>query len=125
MDVLPDREKNTVADWLRAHPEIRLVSRDRANAYADAIRFGLPSAIQVADRWHLLKNLGDAVQRYVARQPLPVWKDDDAYAPSTERAMAPRCSEKSRRQHERRAAKWARVQEVQQLYASGMSIRAI
>ncbi|MFX4301639.1 transposase [Alicyclobacillus tolerans] len=71
MDLLPDRSVSSVADWLRTHPGIRIVSRDRAGIYADAIRQGLPSAKQIADRWHILKNLGDAVERFVSRQRLP------------------------------------------------------
>ena len=67
IDVLPDRSVTTVSTWLKRHPEIQLVSRARASAYADAIRKGLPHAQQVADWWHLLKNPGDAVQRYLAR----------------------------------------------------------
>jgi transposase len=54
IDVLPDREAATVIAWLKAHPEINIVSRDRASAYAQAVKQGAPHSQQVADRWHLL-----------------------------------------------------------------------
>ena len=67
VDVSPDRAAETLADRLRARPDILLVSRDRSEAY-EAIRQALPGAIQVADRWHLLKNLGDHLSEWVDRE---------------------------------------------------------
>jgi transposase len=67
IDVLPDREPETVSAWLAAHPTIEFISRDRASAFADAARCGAPQAIQVADRFHLFRNLTETAQRAVER----------------------------------------------------------
>jgi transposase/predicted transcriptional regulator len=67
VDLLPDRDADTVAAWLKAHPGIEVVSRDRSATYAQAATEGAPRAVQVADRWHLLKNLREAVERVLGR----------------------------------------------------------
>jgi transposase len=63
IDLLPDRESATLKKWLEKHPEIETVSRDRSFVYAEAARTGAPQAKQVADRWHLLKNLSEVVEK--------------------------------------------------------------
>ena len=67
IDLLPDRDADTVAAWLKAHPGVEVVSRDRSAAYAQAATEGASQAGQVADRWHLLKNLREAVERVLER----------------------------------------------------------
>jgi transposase len=62
IDLLEDRAAETVATWLQAPPDVTIVARDRAEAYAAGIRQGAPKATQVADRFHLLKNVAAALQ---------------------------------------------------------------
>ena len=67
IDVLPDRSVETVSEWFEKHPSVEIVSRDRSSEYAAAIRKGAPQALQVADRWHISKNLVESVQTLLAR----------------------------------------------------------
>jgi transposase len=62
IDVLPDRSADSFADWLTEHPDIVVVSRDRLGLYAEGTRRGAPQAVQVADRFHLIQNLVEAVE---------------------------------------------------------------
>jgi len=62
-DVLKSRSAQGTADWLKQHPEIEFVSRDRCGFYAQGIRKGAPSARQVADRFHLMQNLRESIER--------------------------------------------------------------
>jgi transposase len=61
--LLSDREAETLAEWLKEHPGVEVVSRDRSKAYAKGITQGAASAIQVADRFHLLQNLGETLEQ--------------------------------------------------------------
>jgi transposase len=61
IDLLPDRKAETAKAWIETHPEIELVSRDRGGDYATAAHQGAPQAVQTADRFHLCKNLVEAV----------------------------------------------------------------
>jgi transposase len=72
VDLLPDRTAEALAEWLKAHPTIEIISRDRAGVYADGARRGAPDAVQVADRWHLLHNLVEALERLFDRLPTSV-----------------------------------------------------
>ena len=65
VDVLPDRLADTVATWMKAHPGIEVVTRDRGENFIAGVTQGAPDAQQVADRWHLHHNLGEMLKRLV------------------------------------------------------------
>jgi transposase len=131
IDLLPDRQAGTVAAWLKAHPGIVLVARDRAGAYAEGARVGAPEAVQVADRWHLLRNLGDALQRILGRHPQDLRaaaKAAVAASSAANETLAPTPSSPARpvspqRQAAlaRRAARQALFEEIVALDAKGWS----
>jgi len=68
IELLPDRTASTAEAWLRRHPEVELVSRDRGGDYAAAAKKGAPQAQQVADRFHLLQNLRERLKEVMDRK---------------------------------------------------------
>ncbi|HSH79976.1 MAG TPA: ISL3 family transposase [Herpetosiphonaceae bacterium] len=71
IDLLPDRTADTLASWLKAHPGVEVISRDRSTEYTRGATEGAPQAIQVADRFHLLVNLREALERLMDRNRSP------------------------------------------------------
>ncbi|MFF5706631.1 transposase [Streptomyces sp. NPDC012794] len=67
LDLLPGRNAKTLAHWLRKHPSVEIICRDRRGSYADGARTGAPQAVQVADRFHIWQNLGTAVKTCVGQ----------------------------------------------------------
>lgn len=67
LDLLPERTVDYAAAWLSQHPEVTILSRDRGQDYAAAARYAAPQARQVADRFHLLKNVTECVEMVLGR----------------------------------------------------------
>jgi transposase len=128
LDLLPDRRKETAAAWMKAHPEITHVSRDRGKEYAAAAKEGAPQAIQVADRYHIGQNLAESLQELLARvftelkkpkqeaafdqgQPAPLPIDEWCPAPGKhiEQAVATRRAEREDRYQQVVDAAFARA----------------
>lgn len=108
VDLLPDRTADALAQWLEAHPGVEIITRDRSNLYAEGATRGAPEAVQVADRWHLLRNLTEAIERVLEKRgallrqvvaspanvPMPA---DPAPAPPTPRAGQAKAARRARR----------------------------
>ncbi len=94
IDLLPDRNADSVAAWLTQHPTITAVARDRSDLYADGIARGAPQAVQVVDRFHVLKNLEEALERFLQHKRPAI---DGAIAPADVPALPPQVAGASKR----------------------------
>ena len=139
VDLLPERSAEALCAWLKEHPEVEIISRDRGDDMIRGATAGAPQATQVADRWHLLRNLLDALKGTVDRhqadiravaeaiatdQAVPPCDPDSGpatTAPSTAE-MPPAGSEPRRAQRARRLACY---DQVRALHRQGLSRRQI
>jgi transposase len=113
IDLLPDRAQDTLVRWLHAHPEIRLISRDRGGDYAAAAAEGAPQAEQIADRFHLLLNAGEVLERYLTRQHVSLREAARALGPvDAPRRTTKRSPTDEQRRQQRRAVRTARYDQV-------------
>lgn len=123
VDVLEDRSAETFAQWLRQHPGVEIISRDRSKDYQRGATDGAPQAQQVIDRWHLLKNLREAIERFLSHTQAP---EDTSEAGSL--AVSPRqqrTSGERARSEGSRQRRLALYQQVQELYRQGGTILGI
>lgn len=129
VDLLPDRTADTLAAWLEDRPGIEIISRDRSGAYADGAARGAPDAMQVADRFHLTRNLGEVLDRCfnryraaikeIERPDSPPRTEDEPPVPI--RPAPPRPSLEAEKER-KRAARQARYTLIRERYLKGASI---
>jgi transposase len=121
VDLLEDPSADALVKWLGEHPGVRVICRDRDGVYASAAARGAPGAMQVADRWHIVHNLADALERMAVRVLARLHKQRATEELSEHRPSPPIVAVPSRIQsrNERRHA------EIQALRSKGMNITAI
>jgi transposase len=133
VDLLPDRSAATLAGWLRRRPGIATVARDRSSEYARGASLGAPEAVQVADRWHLLANVRQVVERWLHTaqtrlrhlpSPSAGSSQDAPVPPRRVRAFPRTASDRAAGTASR--ARWKAVyDEVRRRHASGEPLLAI
>lgn len=132
IDLLEGSQASTFAEWLRSHPEVEFISRDRGGAYADAAREAAPEAVQVLDRWHLLKNLSEHLERFAdSHRSLVEQAAADVCGQQMIDASLAACAEmmlSSKTDAEKQAnrqKRYERYLQVIELHEQGLSERAI
>jgi transposase len=134
IDLLPDRQTETATTWMQAHREITHLSRDRGSEYASAASRGAPQAIQVADRFHIAKNLAEAVQDLLARVLTELKVASEAGTAPEGQAKSPVPVEEWRPApgaqvtqtiSTRRAEREARYQQAESLHKQGVTCKEI
>jgi transposase len=129
IDLLDDRTAPTLASWLQTHPGIEVIASDRSTDYAAGIQAGCPQAIQVADRWHLLLNLGQMLERFLTTiysrlEPVPI-ASGQAYLFPSQRNVFPRTNADQARSQTSRERRMMRYETIRQLRCEGYNISQI
>lgn len=117
IELLADRTAVTLAAWLRDHPEVQLIARDRSTEYARGIQESRPEVQQVLDRWHVFKNLREVVERFLGRHQAVL---RESTAPPVKRSAD---GELVRSENQQRRE--ARFEQIHAMRGAGYSLRAI
>lgn len=137
IELLPERSAESLSNWLKEHPGPEIISRDRGGEYASGAAIGAPNAVQVADRWHLLHNLTDALKRGIDRRHSVLTEAAKAVASTGKPAAEPatsgpppavapvRLSQAEQLKQNSRARRLERYQQVKTLQGQGVSLRKI
>ena len=126
IDLLPERTANALSAWLREHPGVEWISRDRSTEYARGASEGAPQVQQIVDCWHLLKNLKEVVERVVGRNHAALKQRQVASGVAVSAHPKRRRSNSERATWEvARLRRQSRYEEVVVCYRQGMSIIGI
>lgn len=126
IDMLADRTAETLSGWLKDHPGVELISRDRSSEYARGASLGAPHAQQIVDRWHILNNLSDVVQRILSRFHATLkQRQKDSGVIIRSRSKKRRSSSEVAASSVSRLRRQARYEEVVGYYQQGKGIAAI
>ena len=125
IDMIPSRNLTEVTEWLKEFPDIELVSRDGSLTYASAISEALPEAIQVSDRFHLVKNFTDDVRKYIQRTVPARIKMEELSSSEPEEPLEKKLTFRESLQKQNEEDKNRLVEMVKELYHDGYSIRRI
>jgi transposase len=127
VDLFPERSEISLAQWLRQHPGVRLISRDRAGDYASGAALGAPQAEQIADRFHLLVNAGEVLERCLRRYHASLREAAQRSAPADAvlRATKHATPADVRRKQDRHAAREQHFKQVVALTQHGVSAHEI